>query len=296
MNNRRQKLTILFAATALLGAALTATRMQAEAETQSGVDRIVVTLDDPSRPCSVIASMVNGSITVKGYDGKEVIVEARAREREKERPESGPKRLNISTPGLSVESENNDVRVSTESWARCIDLTITVPAHASLKLRAVNDGDIVVTGVDGELDVDGDVLEESARAAVRLVDDLVRDDELAGAHVLVQRAHGGTGQYVCHAERLEGKEVGPRGHTRGVVDVALAVARQKSHLHPVERSQQNRPRGGPEGRVHTGGRAPERTERESQSAPTDDAEHRDWHAATLAGGRRRWERPKRRER
>src|SRR5271154_365099 len=154
MNNRRQKFTILFAATALLGAALTATRMQAEAETQSGVDRIVVTLDDPSRPCSVIASMVNGSITVKGYDGKEVIVEARAREREKERPESGPKRLNISTTGLSVESENNEVRVSTESWARTIDLTITVPAHASLKLRAVNDGDIVVTGVDGELDVD----------------------------------------------------------------------------------------------------------------------------------------------
>jgi DUF4097 and DUF4098 domain-containing protein YvlB len=154
MNNQRQKLTILFAAAALFGAVLAAPRMRAEAESASGTDRIAVTLDDPSRPCSVKASMVNGSITVKGSDGKEVIVEARVRERERERSESGPKRLNVSTTGLSVESENNDVRVSTESWARTIDLTISVPAHTSLKLRAVNDGDIVVTGVDGELDVD----------------------------------------------------------------------------------------------------------------------------------------------
>src|SRR5262249_48890991 len=55
---------------------------------------------------------------------------------------------------LTVEEENNDVRINTESYARPVDVTISVPVHTSLKLRAVNDGDIVVTGVDGELDVD----------------------------------------------------------------------------------------------------------------------------------------------
>lgn len=125
----------------------------AEAQTQTG-DRVSVNLDDPARPAYVKASMVNGSITVKGYEGKEVVVEARARNQESERPSGGPKRLNISTTGLTVEEENNEVRVSTESWARTIDVTITVPVHTSLKLRAVNDGDIVVTGVEGELDVD----------------------------------------------------------------------------------------------------------------------------------------------
>ncbi|HKW62067.1 MAG TPA: DUF4097 family beta strand repeat-containing protein, partial [Candidatus Acidoferrum sp.] len=45
------------------------------------------------------------------------------------------------------------VHVSTDSYARPIDLTITVPVHTSLKLSAVNDGNIMVTGVDGELDV-----------------------------------------------------------------------------------------------------------------------------------------------
>jgi len=37
---------------------------------------------------------------------------------------------------------------------RAIDVTVSVPVRTSLKLRAVNDGDIVVTGVNGELDVD----------------------------------------------------------------------------------------------------------------------------------------------
>jgi Putative adhesin len=127
---------------------------EAEAQAQAGVDRIPVTLSDPSRPALVKVSMVNGSITVKAHEGKEVIVEARPRNGEGGRSEGGPKRLAISTTGLSVEEENNEVRINTESYMRTIDVTVSVPVHTSLKLRAVNDGNIVVTGVDGELDVD----------------------------------------------------------------------------------------------------------------------------------------------
>jgi len=126
----------------------------AQGQTQSGVDRIPVTLSDPSRPARVKVSMVNGGITVKGHDGKEVVVEAHVRNRENSRNEGGPKRLTISSTGLSVEEENNEVNVNTDSYMHPIDVTVSVPAHTSLKLRAVNDGDIVVTGVDGELDVD----------------------------------------------------------------------------------------------------------------------------------------------
>ncbi|MGC2389862.1 MAG: DUF4097 family beta strand repeat-containing protein [Candidatus Acidiferrum sp.] len=152
MNNQMQLFKTIFAVAAAFGVAAIAPAVQAQ--TQSGSDRIVVKLDDPARAAFVKASLVNGGITVKAYDGKEVIVEARARNEEAEKPSSGPKRLNISTTGLSIEEENNEVRVSTESYARTIDLTISVPVHTSVKLRAVNDGDIVVTGVDGDLDVD----------------------------------------------------------------------------------------------------------------------------------------------
>jgi hypothetical protein len=148
MNN--QILSFRALVVAFAGVALLVPRTEA----QNGPDRVSVNLSDPARPAFVKASMVNGGITVKAYDGKEVIVEARTRNEEREKTSGGPKRINISTTGLSIEEENNEVRVGTESYARTIDLTISVPVHTSLKLRAVNDGDIVVTGVDGEIDVD----------------------------------------------------------------------------------------------------------------------------------------------
>jgi DUF4097 and DUF4098 domain-containing protein YvlB len=150
MNNQIISFRSLLAAAAFAGAVLVAPR----AEAQNGPDKVSVNLSDSTRPAFVKASSVNGGITVKAYEGKEVIVEARGRNEESEKPSGGPKRLNISTTGLTVEEENNEVRIGTESYARTIDLTISVPVHTSVKLRAVNDGDIVVTGVDGDLDVD----------------------------------------------------------------------------------------------------------------------------------------------
>jgi len=158
MNNQIQRCGQVLAAAlfgaGLFGAALIAPGARAEAQAQSGNDRVSVSLSDPSRPAFIKASSVNGSITVKAYEGKEVIVEARERNEENEKPTGGPKRLKISTTGLTVEEENNEIRISTESYARTIDLTISTPVHTSVKLRAVNDGDITVTGVDGEIDVD----------------------------------------------------------------------------------------------------------------------------------------------
>jgi DUF4097 and DUF4098 domain-containing protein YvlB len=121
---------------------------------QGGVDRVPVTLSDPSRPALIKAELIAGGITVKAYDGKEVIVEARARNRDSGGFDGSPKRIVISSTGLSVEEENNEIHINTESHMRPIDLSISVPVHTSLHLRAVNEGDIVVTGVNGDIDVD----------------------------------------------------------------------------------------------------------------------------------------------
>ncbi len=50
-------------------------------EQETTADRAVVPLSNPSKPAVVEASVMRGGITVKGYNGKEVIVEARIRER-----------------------------------------------------------------------------------------------------------------------------------------------------------------------------------------------------------------------
>jgi DUF4097 and DUF4098 domain-containing protein YvlB len=118
-------------------------------------NRVTVPLTDPARPVTLRAHLVSGSITVKGADVKEVIVEARARgdEARSGGRAEGMKRIPMTSTGLNIEAENNNVRVSTDSYQRTIDLTITVPTHTSLSLHSVNDGNIVVSGVDGEFDI-----------------------------------------------------------------------------------------------------------------------------------------------
>src|SRR5438046_10617654 len=153
MNSQTQRFPSLVVAAALLCVAFAAAPACGQTQTPSGADRVSVNLSDPARPALVKASLVNGGITVKGYDGKEVVVEARARNRESARSDSTMKRIPVSGTGLSVEEENNEVRISTDSLMRAVDLSISVPIHTSLKLSAVNSGDIVVAGVDGELDV-----------------------------------------------------------------------------------------------------------------------------------------------
>ena len=153
MNKPTQRFSSIFVAVPVLCFAFAASPVRGQTQTQPGVDRVSVTLSDPARPALVKASLVSGGITVKAYDGKEVIVEARARNHESGRSDSNMKRIIVSSTGLAVEEENNEVRINTDSYMRATDLSISVPVHTSLKLSAVNSGDIVVTGVEGELDV-----------------------------------------------------------------------------------------------------------------------------------------------
>jgi len=157
-------------------------------------DRAVVPLTDPAKPALIKADVLMGSITVKGYDGKEVIVEAKIRERsltdvdeeddkdeaairpvrpvrhieavravgaEEDKEEkdkaakiAGMKKLGVVSTGLEVEESNNVVSISAESWKYAVDITIQVPRTSSLELHTTNDGDIVVENVSGEIEVE----------------------------------------------------------------------------------------------------------------------------------------------
>lgn len=126
---------------------------------QESPDRVNVPLSDPSRPAVVHASLMNGGITVTGYSGKEVIVEARprhegARESKPDRKAEGMHRIDSRGTGLSVEEQDNEVHIGIGSMNRTVDLNIQVPFNTSLKLKCLNDGDIKVDRVTGEVDAD----------------------------------------------------------------------------------------------------------------------------------------------
>lgn len=119
-------------------------------------DHVNVPLTDPSRPAVVSASLMNGGITVTGYSGKEVIVEARPRGHESEAKPNpradGMRRLDSHGTGLSVEEQDNQVNIGVREMNRTVDLTIQVPFNTSLKLKCLNDGNITVDHVSGEID------------------------------------------------------------------------------------------------------------------------------------------------
>ena len=124
------------------------------------VDRVTVELTDPGKPASLEVGLVAGSITVNGYDGQEVIVEARTRlkkvngSRGSDGKTRGMIKIPVSSSSLTVEEYKNAIEVGTQSWKNPIDLVITVPRNTSLSLSCVNSGDIEVEGVTGEIEAE----------------------------------------------------------------------------------------------------------------------------------------------
>ncbi len=124
---------------------------------QDAGEKVNVPLHDPSRPARVRAHLLQGSIIVRGADIKDVEVQTRPRDQEG-RHESHParadgmKRLDLAgNSGLDVSEDDNVVDIKT-GWNGSADLVITVPRHSSLQLQCVNNGDIQVEHVDGEID------------------------------------------------------------------------------------------------------------------------------------------------
>jgi DUF4097 and DUF4098 domain-containing protein YvlB len=124
------------------------------AQDQPG-DRVTVPFTDPNGAKQLKVSLLNGSITIRGYDGKEAIVEARgsARRREKrDQRTDGLRRLDIFSSGLTVEEQNNVLRVGAGPHGGA-SLLIQVPVNTSVSASLVNGGDLIVENISGEIDV-----------------------------------------------------------------------------------------------------------------------------------------------
>jgi DUF4097 and DUF4098 domain-containing protein YvlB len=140
------------------------------------VDRAEVPLTDPSKPALVNARVNHGEITVTGYNGKTIMVEAKVdtdyREskhldkvkeklkeklketnKEKSKKTEGMHVIKNNSTGLSIEEENNVVDIKVSSFSKKVDVNIKVPYKSSLKLKGFQAGNIKVENVDGELDV-----------------------------------------------------------------------------------------------------------------------------------------------
>ncbi len=125
---------------------------------QDSGNRITVPFSDASQPRRLVASMMQGCFAIEGYDGKDVVIEPRGAGGEEHqvrpmpRKAEGMKRIEPAGLGISVEEENNTVKIHS-SMGRGRDLLVRVPFATSLKVECMNGGDIKVDRVTGDIDL-----------------------------------------------------------------------------------------------------------------------------------------------
>jgi hypothetical protein len=117
-------------------------------------ETITVPLSNPGQSGTLKVSLLDGSITVKGYKGTEVQVDATSRSKgNKGQTKNGLKRISDGAMAFVVEENNNNVSIRKTSWNGAVDFEIRVPENFSLKLAAVNNGNIYVEKVNGEMEI-----------------------------------------------------------------------------------------------------------------------------------------------
>src|SRR5450755_892443 len=109
-------------------------RLAAQSDTKDkssdSKEQLVVPLSEPGKAFKLDIHLVTGSITITGYDGKDIIIDAQTesdRNRRSEERESSGGMKRISTGGgmdLTAEERNNEIDVHTEASNRRINLTI----------------------------------------------------------------------------------------------------------------------------------------------------------------------------
>jgi len=123
-------------------------------------DKATVPFSNPDEPGLVKVGVQHGSIIVTGYNGKEVMVEARVREKlvtdeeiERNEKAKGLKLVQIDSTGLRVMEDENVMRISVSSFKQTVDLSIRVPYATSVSISTHENGDVKVENVNGEIEV-----------------------------------------------------------------------------------------------------------------------------------------------
>ena len=119
-------------------------------------ERVTVPFSDQARPKSLHVTVMHGTVSVKGYDGRDVIVEAvsepgHSRHRVPDRAQ-GLHRIDTGGIGMTVEESDNVVTVTDHGFEHS-RIEIQVPVATSLKLHSVN-GHLSVDHISGDVEIE----------------------------------------------------------------------------------------------------------------------------------------------
>lgn len=155
----------------------------------------VVPLTDPNKRGKLKAHLNYGSITIKGSPRKDVLIKYKAiaegeedddtRDEEKrlkplprintktnsgsDGKNAGLKKISGGTMDLEVTENDNSVRVNSDSWSNKLKLEIELPSGFDLNVSTYNDGDLMISNIQGELEINnynGEIIAETISGSV----------------------------------------------------------------------------------------------------------------------------------
>ena len=142
---------------AALLCALLASSAVAQQSVQPTTDRITVPFSDPERPGTLKVNLLDGAVTIKGSNRRDVLFFANSQEardvlrrRQQAEPPAGMRRL-TQPGGFGVEERDNEMSVSS-AFNREINLAVEVPTRTKLRVSTVNGG-VTVDSVDSEIEI-----------------------------------------------------------------------------------------------------------------------------------------------
>ncbi len=117
-------------------------------------ERVVIPLTNPGEPGSLSVEIINGSVTVSGYGGDEVIIRYSGGQMKEveEVTEDGLRRISNNSIGFEVTEENNHVEIE-GSPMQSVSFDISVPRNFSVNLSSIN-GSLSVQHVSGEMELE----------------------------------------------------------------------------------------------------------------------------------------------
>ncbi|HVW95536.1 MAG TPA: DUF4097 family beta strand repeat-containing protein [Mucilaginibacter sp.] len=122
---------------------------------QTEKSQLVVPLSQPGKPYKLDVGIIDGSITVTGYEGKDVIIEVQDKgEKKAVRTHDGMHSISGGhSANIQAEENNNQITVQGDA-GKTTNLVLKIPQNdVTLKLATVNNGDIVASNVSGELEI-----------------------------------------------------------------------------------------------------------------------------------------------
>lgn len=127
---------------------------------QSGqTETLTVPLSNPGKEYTLKVNLVIGSIKITGYDGKDIIINVSPgagdeEDNESEPVQKGMKRISVQG-GFEVTAKeaDNTVTINTGIPNKILNLELKIPQGVKLNAGTVNEGEVVIENLKGELEV-----------------------------------------------------------------------------------------------------------------------------------------------